>query len=434
MKKTLLTIAAVLTGLLSFAQTGGYAFMTYETEYQSLIPGTGTTILTNSYTGFDPGSYFTNVPIGFRFRFGDSSYTHINIAPDGYVWFGDAPAAVNMNGERTKPVTTDLQLGIVFSALGMLSHESQLQGAAPAIAYHTWGKAPFRVFTVEWKDNATFDNLGEERLSFQIMLHETYNNIEFVYDSMAIVHANADTVEVGIRGYLNDDFSLLENAGIRPWDSLQSTGEGNKFCVLRNDLAPKKGLTHIFFNPSAYVAVVTPNEGETFQPGDQIDVEFASAVLTGDRFAIWFSSDSGATYTALATDTLPATSGAGRKFSFTAPNISSSKCFVKVTSPYAFAFDSNDVPFIITQTPTGVLNPEVKTLSVYPNPANDRISFSGEGLSFHAQAEIYDITGRMLSSEKVNTTIDVSGLTEGYYLLRVTDGEQLFTGRFFINR
>ena len=58
---------------------------------------------------------------------------------------------------------------------------------------------------------------------------------------------------------------------------------------------------------------------------------------------------------------------------------------------------------------------------VYPNPMTDKLTLVGEGLNL---AEVYDICGRRILSVSLNqndeNTIDVSLLSSGLYLLKVT--------------
>jgi hypothetical protein len=67
-------------------------------------------------------------------------------------------------------------------------------------------------------------------------------------------------------------------------------------------------------------------------------------------------------------------------------------------------------------------------VSVYPNPAKDKINieayFSDQALS----ASIYDLDGRtVLATALVNgtNTISLSSITTGVYVLKITDGNGL---------
>jgi hypothetical protein len=66
------------------------------------------------------------------------------------------------------------------------------------------------------------------------------------------------------------------------------------------------------------------------------------------------------------------------------------------------------------------LLPLTSDLRVYPNPANDRVFVDGavEGV------ELYDMMGRRQMTSRSNS-LDVSGLPNGVYVLRVISSTQL---------
>ena len=65
---------------------------------------------------------------------------------------------------------------------------------------------------------------------------------------------------------------------------------------------------------------------------------------------------------------------------------------------------------------------EKKNSHVYPNPANNYIIVEGSDIQ---EVEIFDMMGRKLISHKAETssTIDVSGLSSGIYLVRTIDAD-----------
>ncbi len=75
-------------------------------------------------------------------------------------------------------------------------------------------------------------------------------------------------------------------------------------------------------------------------------------------------------------------------------------------------------------------NPEFnlnKTMNIYPNPVKDELRFEMTGLQDDAVAVIYDVTGRKIFNQKINTNvINVVSLPKGVYILKV--GERF--GRF----
>ena len=79
----------------------------------------------------------------------------------------------------------------------------------------------------------------------------------------------------------------------------------------------------------------------------------------------------------------------------------------------------------------GVADLEDSRRVVYPNPANDRIWLS-EGIIGVSKWDIYDIHGRLCGSgNSLNlSSIEVSGLQNGLYLLHVRTGSELQEFRF----
>lgn len=68
-------------------------------------------------------------------------------------------------------------------------------------------------------------------------------------------------------------------------------------------------------------------------------------------------------------------------------------------------------------TATGITSPTAKGISVYPNPANGKITIQGVDV---ARVSIYSLQGKELITANVNN-IDVSGLSAGLYLVSIID-------------
>ena len=76
-------------------------------------------------------------------------------------------------------------------------------------------------------------------------------------------------------------------------------------------------------------------------------------------------------------------------------------------------------------------------ISVYPNPANDYLSFKGLKVE-NPKVEIFDFTGKLIKSEILNSDINklnVQNLTSGLYLIRILSNDKIMgTVRFVINK
>ncbi|MCF8231394.1 MAG: T9SS type A sorting domain-containing protein [Bacteroidales bacterium] len=86
----------------------------------------------------------------------------------------------------------------------------------------------------------------------------------------------------------------------------------------------------------------------------------------------------------------------------------------------------------------------VSSLEVYPNPAREKVSFSlkkdENWIDENAFVHIYDINGRLVLSQSLNatdsekTTVNVSSLKEGAYMMQITNGRKKTSGKFMILR
>lgn len=74
--------------------------------------------------------------------------------------------------------------------------------------------------------------------------------------------------------------------------------------------------------------------------------------------------------------------------------------------------------------------------SIYPTKTNEKITIEINSLtSSDAQIEVYNIYGQLLSINKISstlTTIDISGISEGIYTIRIIQDGKLTTTRKFI--
>ena len=61
-------------------------------------------------------------------------------------------------------------------------------------------------------------------------------------------------------------------------------------------------------------------------------------------------------------------------------------------------------------------------ISVYPNPTTDYLNIKISG-SASFNVNIYDLNGKLLKSEKNNTSIQIQDLTNGLYIVEILDLE-----------
>lgn len=116
-------------------------------------------------------------------------------------------------------------------------------------------------------------------------------------------------------------------------------------------------------------------------------------------------------------------------YTFTVPNNPSSTCrvWVEGASPGSIFFDINNKPFAIT-APVGIneLHSALSNISVYPNPAKDKVTVYLGNISGSTTISVLNTIGQTVQSIRINkpsqtaeTTIDTDNLASGLYFIRV---------------
>lgn len=147
----------------------------------------------------------SNVPIGFTFDFFGESHTTLNISANGFVSFSSDPNGWGLNQPiPTAPVPND------FIAPAWFDWNVQQQGAC---YYQTLGTAPNRRFIAMWNNVALYDNQGNESNTFEVILYETSNEIEFRYGVME-----------SRSGLPDGSYGVVPTIGIEGPDGMQGIG------------------------------------------------------------------------------------------------------------------------------------------------------------------------------------------------------------------
>ena len=91
--------------------------------------------------------------------------------------------------------------------------------------------------------------------------------------------------------------------------------------------------------------------------------------------------------------------------------------------PTTAADIAQDLPFLINVATLGTIeNNLLSTLVIYPNPAKNQLSFN-KAFEKPINLEIFDITGRKVKQvDYTDSTIDISELSSGNYILKITSG------------
>ncbi len=87
---------------------------------------------------------------------------------------------------------------------------------------------------------------------------------------------------------------------------------------------------------------------------------------------------------------------------------------------------------------TGINNVDASnSISVYPNPASNQISFVINNVNDGGIATLVDVTGRTITTQIIRdglNTMDVSAFAKGAYFLTVKNGEKSSSTRVFVSR
>jgi hypothetical protein len=104
-----------------------------------------------------------------------------------------------------------------------------------------------------------------------------------------------------------------------------------------------------------------------------------------------------------------------------------------ITAKFDKCFSDEKCETITSGTKVGIAEEQAELFRIYPNPAYNYITVTGAAMQ---QILIYDITGRMVGELNPNgatqSTISVSGLENGLYLLRIYSEGELFVKRFSV--
>jgi hypothetical protein len=103
--------------------------------------------------------------------------------------------------------------------------------------------------------------------------------------------------------------------------------------------------------------------------------------------------------------------------------------FIDLPSLADYVFGANQGEVFSLAT---TINEKVKNelnVSIFPNPATDKITFSG--ISDNCNVAIYSITGKLiLSDHLIRQSLNISNLLPGVYLYKINEGENILSGVF----
>ena len=420
------------TSLESSFHTGGqsgngYIFASKIGTFSS-ISGSGTPV---GASGWDDHTQ-SNIPIGFTFYYNGAPYTEVAACSNGFLSF-DSNTTDSPNGY------TNISSGDSIDE--DLSHDN---GIAPYLAplfgdllvngdiyYETVGSSPNRKFIMEWNNVAAdWEYADSNSVSFQVILYEGSNKIEYVYSpgpqaSSTFDNPSRSGLCVGIVDSLRHYVSL---SALYAAPYISTTSE---FDYLYS--APPDGLQFSFTPLTDYALAVKATD-------------FLATADAGSATLTWKSQseDDNAGYNILRED--PGTSAFKLISSYTSDN--SLKGLGTSSTGRTYSFTDQHVQsgatykYRIQSVSTNGSVADLSTLSVtidvpktyalyqnYPNPFNPSttVRFDLKQAST-VTLEVFNTLGQrveywsygVMNAGRYNEVVNMSQLASGIYLYRIT--------------
>jgi hypothetical protein len=165
------------------------------------------------------------LPIGFSFEFDDSTYTEFQMSENGYIHLGNEifPTgygsaccdAVIPNDFADSSAMTPGQ-NTMRPFIAPLWEELAIANLGGNCSYLTSGTAPNQILTIQWNKVSWRAPTGTDQISFQVILHETTNVIEFIYMQGPAALGTLPTASIGLAGRTYGDYYSLSDSGTNP--------------------------------------------------------------------------------------------------------------------------------------------------------------------------------------------------------------------------
>lgn len=183
----------IYTAFLFFLAISGIAQTNY---FVTQIPyQTFTGQLPVQFTSDDINSGLITLP--FTFDFYGTTYSQIVVSTNGYIDFRTSMANAPSPWSFSTSIP-DTNFPVKNSILGCYHDMNNADGQG-TITYGLYGTAPYRKFVIVYHNNSHFSCNASAKSSFQMILHETSNNIEVqLVDKQVCVGWNAGRAVTGL--------------------------------------------------------------------------------------------------------------------------------------------------------------------------------------------------------------------------------------------
>lgn len=98
-------------------------------------------------------------------------------------------------------------------------------------------------------------------------------------------------------------------------------------------------------------------------------------------------------------------------------------------------FDVVDAPVTVPINMVGMNDIQAASLKLYPNPTNGNVTVELPHMVSGATAVVLDLTGKTIVAkqfESATTTLDLSAVSEGIYIIKVQNGNMLYTNKIIV--
>jgi hypothetical protein len=247
----------------SFAQLA-FKRETFNNTYTPISVAGGATTITFPGSG-GSGAYATAIPIGFTFNYLAQNFINVGVSKYGYLALG-SPSQFSWPDDNIYLFYSSS--GAIANVIAPYWDNLYRSNNQPIVMYQTTGTVGSRVFTVQWSNVTSYQELtaGDPRnfIEFQAVLYEGSNRIEFNYGTTTYTTPNSnESASIGLKG--NGTFGGFLDA---------VTGSCFTYSYLRNsaDNWPKKSFRFIPGTPA-----VTP--GGTYTVGQSGNFESLSEAI-----------------------------------------------------------------------------------------------------------------------------------------------------------
>ena len=219
MKKIHITCSFLLISLLFTGSLKAVLSYSMIPTVSGYTPLSGATSIGDLSAGSDL-TITAPIAIGFGFKFDGVTYTQFQMSDNGYIHLGNdlfGTGYGNASGDVIVPndFTNSNSLQPFIAPLWEELAISGLNGGGSA-SYKLTGSAPVRTLTIEWNRVSWRAPTSTDQISFQIVLHETSNIIDFIYKVGALGLGTFPTASIGLGGTGTTNFYSLNNSGTAP--------------------------------------------------------------------------------------------------------------------------------------------------------------------------------------------------------------------------